>query len=155
MYVCWQTTGNPLAFVEIQDAWRADNKIINPLRVMLNGLSQIVRIHSGDAIYIVSRYGKAFGSLMAIVTATIVIYGRRRLGWALTLWSLTTIVMYLCTGLIALFSLPRYMVVIFPQYMVLASHGFNRFSFSMVVAVLMAIQAISMALWTNGFAWAL
>ena len=149
MWVCWQVTGNPLAFIEIQDAWRGDQKYSDPLSVILWGFSR-VGIYS-DAKQAIWAYGRVFGVFTAITTSAIVIYGRRRIDPALMAWSLTTILLYFCTGPVALGSMQRYMVTIFPQYMVLAQYRFSKTSLLITVVSLMLIQITTMSLWTNGF----
>ena len=154
MWVCWQTTDNPLAFVDIQSAWRGDQRYSNPLSMILWGLSRI-GAYQDNRLSAVYSYGIVFGLLTGAATFAMVVYGRRRIDPALTTWSLVTVLLYFCTGTVALPSMPRYMVTIFPQYMVFALHRFNRLSLLATMVFLILIQAITMSLWTNAFGFAI
>ncbi len=147
MWVCWQVTGNPLAFIQIQDAWAGGATGVNPFTLIVRTL--------GTAGLTVGAFGRLMGVLTLMTTAAVIIIGRRKVNPALVLWSLVTIFLYMSSHNNAYFSMMRYLVVVFPLYMILASYKLPRSSLLITVIGLALLQAVSMAFWTNGFQWAI
>ena len=150
-WVCWQLTGNPLAFAEAQNAWTGGQRWIDPFSWMLR---PFLGINTDNLFYTVRSFGGLFDLLVVITTASLVVIGRRRINVCLVIYSLMIVLLYTLTNVIANNSMARYMVAIFPLYMILASYKLRKPFFLTVVVGLGLIQAVTMALWTNALLWA-
>lgn len=153
-WVCWQLTGNAFAFIDAADAWAhfADGaKLIDPFSLTVQLVS---RIELGSLDSTVRSFGGIFDLLVVAATASVIIIGKRRANISLVVYSFLIISLYVLTNVQMNNSLARYMLPIFPLYMILASYRFTRRSILILVILLGLIQAGTWSLWTNAYEWA-
>jgi len=145
MAFCYIMTGNPLKFKEVQDSWDIATTGANPLYTLYHSMERAWR--GGFAVGI--PLSLVYGTIAAVVGTGVLLWGRKQIGNLLCLWSLTLILLPLSAHTLT-YSIPRYLVVIFPLYMILASMRTNSVAFVITVAVLILLQAATFALWTTG-----
>ena len=146
MAFCYIMTGNPLKFKEAQDAWTTGTTGVNPLYSLYRSMEKAWL--GGFAVFD-GPLALAYGAIAAVVVTGVLLWGRKQIGNLLCLWSLTLILLPLSTHIFTL-SIPRYLVVLFPLHMILASMRTNSVVFVITVAVLILLQAATFALWTTG-----
>ncbi len=147
MAFCYIATDNPLRFVDAQSMW--DTKSPggpNPLYSLYWSLNMAWQ---GNFAVDTGRLGLGYGAIVAIAGIGVLLWGRKQIGNLLFLWSMVLILLPL-TAHVRAFSLPRYLVVLFPLFMILASRRMNSAAFAITVAVLILLQAATFALWTTG-----
>ena len=150
MAFCYITTGDPLKFKAVQDSWDTRSIGVNPLYSLYYSMEKAWL--GGFAVDI--PLALAYGAIAAVVGTGVLLWGRKQVGNLLCLWSLTLILLPLSTHT-STFSIPRYLVVLFPLYMILASMRTNSVAFVITVAVLILLQAATFALWTTGHVMAI
>ncbi len=135
-------TGDPLAFVHIQARWY--KQPTNPLHVLVDGLA------IGDAFqapFIFFHFG-AYFSIAAIVLLAVSYRGIRLSYWMM---GMGLLLLPLATGTTALTSMPRFALVVFPLYVILARVAAARPDLDQMMTVGLALfQGGLMAFWSNG-----
>ena len=149
---CYLMTGNPLQFVEAQGSGWTTSRV-NPLWVLWWSFT-----HAWDGMARHGIFGEVgghlalgYGALASIVVTGMLLWGRKRIGPLLCLWSVAVILISLAAHLDSAQSMPRYLVVLFPLYMILASLRAGSAVFAITVAMLTLLQAATFALWTTGW----
>ncbi|MSR85022.1 hypothetical protein EXS71_01105 [Candidatus Uhrbacteria bacterium] len=133
IYYNYRLTGDALAFAHIQTAW--GRTLVNPFTLLMHNLL------SGD---IVALFSANF-SLLTILFLT-VFY--RKIGFAYWLLGMYSIFVPLSTGLQ---SMPRYVLIIFPLFILLAKLTQRPRVDQLVTIALTLIQGFLMVFWSNGF----
>ena len=145
MAACYTLTGNPLKFVDAQNEWGSR---ANPLWTLWWSLE--MAWYGGFSPY-GGFLGVGYGALAAIAAAGVLLWGRKQTGTLLCLWSLAQILISLASHIRSAQSMPRYLAVIFPLFMILASLRTKSVAFVITVVVLSLLQAATFALWTLGW----
>lgn len=131
-------TGDWLAFVHIQaTAWghRAENP-----------LSALARLISGEDVY------ARFAGWFALGVLVLILAFIKRLGVAYGVYSLSSILLPLASGGGPWGAIPRYAVVIFPLYIVLAQWADRRPGLDQGITVGLALlQGFLMVFWANNY----
>ncbi|MDD9821262.1 MAG: glycosyltransferase family 39 protein [Nitrospira sp.] len=146
MAFCYVVTGNPLQFAEVQKMWTPTRE--NPLWVLWWSLKPI---WEGRLDLAGGEVGYSYGAIVTIIVIGVLLWGRKRIGTLLCLWSEVLVFVSLSAHIVAANSMPRYLVVIFPLYMILASMRPRSAAFVSTVVMLILLQATTFALWTT--AW--
>lgn len=157
--ICYSVTGNLFALAESQSAW--GGSFTNPLWTLWDSLfgshPAIAQSWLDLNSYSLLGWdkiipGAVLGSLISIYCLYTLAKGYRETEIPLFVYSLILIVFPLSTLSFATFSMPRYCLVVFPVFMILArtikKGGGLYWATLLVFAVL---QTAAMALWTNGF----
>ena len=132
-YYNYILTKNPFAFLEIQGAW--GRQLVNPIRLIVGGLFH------GDTTSI-------FNSLFVLLVVVLVTIFYKKIRGSYLIFIAYSIIVPLLTGLE---SLPRYILVIFPLFILLAQITKNKFvNYSLSTALFLA-QCALMVFWTTGF----
>jgi hypothetical protein len=126
-------TKDPLAFFKIQSAW--GRSLVNPFRLIWGGLFH------GDATSV-------FNSLFVLLVIALVIIFYKRIRASYLIFIAYSVLVPLFSGLE---SLPRYMLVIFPLYILLSQLTKNKYLNYTISAGLFLAQCILMVFWTTGF----
>lgn len=121
-------TGDALTFIKVQEAWR--RSATNPISALWTGLR-------AD-----NFYDQAL-SLFAIATAGIILWLRKWMSRPEELWAWISLIVPLFSGI---YSLPRYVLVIFPIYLAFARAPINTVWRWAIVAMLVIIQ-LGLFLW--------
>ena len=132
-YYNYQLTKDPIAFLKIQYAW--GRHIENPIRVLVGGFL------SGDTIPV-------FNALYTVITIAFVLFFYKIFRPSYLIFIGYSILIPLFSSLE---SLPRYMLVIFPVFLLAAETSKKRFVNISLSLGLALIQAILMIFWTTGF----
>ncbi len=146
MATCYTLTGNPLKFVDTQDVWGSR---ANPLWTLWWSWETawqeqfILQDANHD-----SPLAMGYGVIATIAAIGLLLWGRKQTGILLMIWAVMSILISLSSHIRSTHSLPRYLSVLFPLYMILASMRMNRVVFAITVAVLILLQATTFALWT-------
>ena len=129
----YHLTGDFLAFAHIQSAWTRD--FSNPIYILFKGLL------SKDIyeLYLAWPTLAALGFLCVFY---------KRIGFTYWLLGVYSIFIPLCSGLL---SMPRFLLPIFPLYIILASLGKNKLVDQIFTIVLVLIQGFFFVFWANGF----
>lgn len=125
-------TGDFLAFMHAQAMWQ--RHLSNPLEVLINGFS-------GD---IFTAFEAAFTLLFILIF--VVFYKKIRFSY--WLFCIYSIFVPLSTGIM---SMPRYILVIFPLYILFAEITKSRVSEDILTLVFCLFQGFLMLFWTNGY----
>jgi hypothetical protein len=132
-YYNYILTKNPFAFLQIQASW--GRQLVNPIRLIIGGLFH------GDITSI-------FNSLFVLLTVALVIIFYKKIRGSYLIFIAYSIIVPLLTGLE---SLPRYILVIFPLFILLAQITKNKFVNYSLSATLFLAQCALMVFWTTGF----
>ena len=132
-YYNYILTKNPFAFLEIQSSW--GRQLVNPVRLIWGGLFH------GDITSI-------FNSVFVLLVVVLVIIFYKKIRGSYLIFIAYSIIVPLLTGLE---SMPRYMLVIFPLFILLAQVSKNRFVNYTLSASLFLAQCALMVFWTTGF----
>ena len=137
MLQCWWLTGDLLAFIDIQKAW--DREWANPISALATALG------SGHLPYVAGA-----GYALAVLLAVVVFH--RRIGPVLLLWALILTLLPLSSSVshYAL-SLPRYMAVVFPLFIIMAKIPRRSPWRPALIVALALLQGSLMVFWTNNF----
>ncbi len=146
MVTCYILTGNPWQFADAQNAWSPQRE--NPLRALWWGFNDA---WSGGYTLNHGKLGQGYGAILTVVVTGVLLWGRKQIGTLLFLWSVTLIGISLASHITSAQSMPRYMVVLFPVSMVLASLRMNSVAFVITVAALILLQGATFSLWTVGW----
>lgn len=126
-------TKDLLAFFKIQSAW--GRSLVNPFRLIWGGLFH------GDST---SVFNSLF--VLAIIALAIIFYKKIRASYLIFI--AYSILVPLFTGLE---SMPRYTLVIFPLFILLAQLTKNKYLNYTISAGLFLAQCVLMVFWTTGF----
>ena len=139
-------TDNPWKFVDAQNVWGTRS---NPLWTLWKSLETAWQspLVLRDAAHN-SPLAMGYGAISAIVAIGVLLWGRKQIGMLLCLWSLAQILISLASHIRSAQSMPRYLAVIFPLFMILASWRMSSVAFVITVAALILLQAATFALWT-------
>lgn len=152
MAVCWQQSGNPLAFVEAQDSWTSSR--VNPVSAWLWAVGYFLEKQFSSA----GSVGLIYGAIGAIVALGLLFWGRTRIGNALFWWSLGMLLISQSVHYYSSLSIPRFLAVIFPLYLILATIptcNRNQPARYLTAVTLAAMQAATMAAWSLGLSIAI
>lgn len=128
----YHLTGDFMAFAHSQVMWQ--RHFGNPLEILING-------YHGD-IY------TAFEAVFATIAMFIFILFYRRIRFSYWLFCIYSIFVPLCTGIQ---SMPRFILVIFPIYILFADITKNRVSEDLTTLSFALLQGFLMVFWTNSF----
>lgn len=130
-YYNYRLTGDWLAFVNIQSAWK--RVYANPLIVLYNAL---IRNH-----FYVSG-----GAGLAVLLLINIFY--RKIGFAYWLLGMYSIIIPMSTGIA---SMPRFTLAVFPIFIIFAIIGKNKWVDDIFAPSLAVLQGYFMVFWANGF----
>lgn len=125
-------TGDFMAFAHAQVMWQ--RHLGNPLAILIMG-------YHGD-IY------TAFEAAFATIAIFIVILFYRKIRFSYWIFFMYSIFVPLSTGI---WSMPRFILVIFPIYILFANITKNRISEDLVMLSFALLQGFLMVFWTNSF----
>lgn len=131
----YHLTGNPLAFITIQHGWH--RQLYNPLVLILT------TFWSGNTINI-------FNALYTIGYCFILALGWRTLRRSYRILCGYSILIPLLSGLE---SIPRYLLVVFPIFIIFAEYASripNKLRW-LLISLSMLLQGVALSLWTTGF----
>jgi len=128
----YHLTGDFMAFAHAQVMWQ--RHFGNPLETLLNG-------YHGNT-------GTAFEAVFAVITIFIVILFYRKIRFSYWLFCMYSLFVPLCTGIQ---SMPRFILVIFPIYILFADITKNHISEDLVTLSFALLQGFLMVFWTNSF----
>ncbi|HEX3641939.1 MAG TPA: hypothetical protein VHV10_11670, partial [Ktedonobacteraceae bacterium] len=143
-----RTKGNPLVF-SIQEATSWHRKLSPPWWGIGGAIGVLLKqLHNLSTLNISNVMDITF-TLMALV---VLILGWRRLPWHYSLFALAMLVFSLCypsSSLTALSAAPRYMLVIFPVYVLFGLWGKRRHFDRIYVAVSLAFFTLHILLFAT------
>ena len=148
MAFCYIATGNPWQFADAQDPWAYGSQRANPLRVLWWSLETA---WEGRFSLQGGHLGLGYGAIATIAVTGVLLWGRKQTGTLLCLWSMAVILISLASHILSAQSMPRYLAVLFPLFMILASLRANSVTCVITVAVLSLLQAATFSLWTLGY----
>ena len=157
--ICYSVTGNPLALAQSQSAW--GGSLTNPLRSLWDSLfgshAGIAQSWLDSNSYSLLGWdniipGAVLGAVISIYCLYYLVKGFKKTEISLFVYSLMLILFPLSTLSFATFSMPRYCLVVFPVFMILA-HVIKKGGvlYWATLSVFAILQTVAMALWTNGF----
>ncbi|MCX6678214.1 MAG: hypothetical protein NTU95_09780 [Methanothrix sp.] len=126
-------TGDFLAFMHTQSAW--GRSLANPLRTLYEGL-----IGSGNA--------NIFPGLFTIISLSMMILFYKKIRFSYWIFGMYSIIVPLLSGL---YSMPRFALVIFPLFILLAQMTKESNTDQVLVIFLALLQGCLMVFWSNGF----
>lgn len=126
-------TKDPLGFVHIQSAW--GRHLVNPVHIVFSNL------FFGNAYEIVL-------ACTAIICLGLVLMFYDKLRFSYFLLALLAILVPLFSGLA---SLPRYVLIVFPLYIIFAKLSKNSLVDQFLTITLALLQGFLMVFWSNGF----
>jgi len=129
---CYRLTGDFLAFSHVEAAW--GRHWGNPGTVVWSSLTT-------------SDLNGHFWGWFTLIFLLVVVCGVRRVRMSYWLWALAMIVAPLATGTVM--SMPRYVVPVFPFYLICAGMGGNARFHQAVMMALALFQGCLMVFWTN------
>lgn len=133
----YHLTGDFLAFTHIQSTW--NRNLVNPLKVLRNGLYQgLFKSDMRDLLE----------SSFAIVSLILLLISSKKINFSYWIFWLYSILIPLLTGLE---SLPRYILPIFPLYILLAQFSRSRYFDQAATLFLGLLQGCLMVFWSCGF----
>lgn len=124
-------TGDFLAFMHAQVMWQ--RHLANPLEVLIDGFF--------------GNIFTAFEAAFAAISIFIFIMFYRKMRFSYWLFGMCSIFVPLSTGIM---SMPRYILVIFPLYILLADTTKNHVSEDIVTLIFAIFQGFLMIFWTSG-----
>lgn len=131
----WLLTGDPFAFVRVQQAWlRAP---ANPVEVLLGGVSSPVP-------------QLRVGAWFAVAVLVLSFAFARTLGFPYFLVCLSAVLLPLGGGWVSLFSQARYVLSAWPLALLLARLGSRADTDALLTASLALLQGFLMVFWSNG-----
>ncbi len=153
--VCWQVTGDPLAFVTIQkDAWtHGGEQGVNPLAVLARSFDYLstvaTNVDERVALFGLDRriIGIIYGALLSIAVFALLLAGCKKIGAPLTLWSMAMVLLPLSSAYRSTYSMPRYLAVIFPLFVIFAALKWRGFLWAVAIALAL-LQLLTWSLWT-------
>ncbi len=125
-------TGDLLAFVHIQAAW--ERELSNPVSVLWNSLFH-------------ERFYHAAFAIMSIVILAIILFWRKAIEFPYLIYSLLVLLVPLSSSIL---SMPRFMVVAFPLYIIFARWSENSFYDRALTVTFAMFQGFLMTMWANG-----
>jgi hypothetical protein len=125
-------TGDFLAFAHVQSAW--GGRFVNPATELLARLSS----SNGDIL---------FDALFTLISLALLVVYIKKIRFSYFVYGLLLIVIPLCTVTSA-WSMARYVLVVFPIFIVLAGLGKDRDLDQAMTIGLAMFQGLLMALWT-------
>lgn len=131
----YQATGDAMTFIRVQEAWHRG--ATNPLSAIWRGLS-------AD-----NFYDQAL-ALSAIATASLLIIMRKAIPLSMKIWAWISLTTPLFSGI---YSMPRYILVIFPLYIGAACMPWSRRWQWVAIFVLGAIQLGLFIYWPKPNSW--
>jgi hypothetical protein len=132
MIFSYHLTGDFMAFAHSQVMWQ--RHFGNPLEILING-------YHGDTY-------TAFEAVFAAIAIFIFILFYRKIRFSYLLFCMYSIFVPLSTGIQ---SMPRFILVIFPIYILFADITKNRVSEDFVLLSFALLQGFLMVFWTNSF----
>lgn len=130
-------TGDFLAFAHVQAAW--GHRFFNPLRVLWDGLFSTKLFNA--RIYAIFTAGYT-----TVILALFIIFSRR-IRFAYWMIGIFLVLIPLCSGLQ---SLPRYILIIFPLYILMARISRNDYINQAITIILAVLQGFLMVFWSIG-----
>jgi Gpi18-like mannosyltransferase len=127
-------TGNYLAFIYVQKAF--GNTLNNPLKTIINGL-------------ISSDINILFASYFTLAVLLIIIIFNKKIDFSYFIFSLLLFIIPLLTPFYT--SLSRYILIIFPLFIIFAKLGKNQHVDYILTICLGLLQGFLMVFWANGF----
>lgn len=149
MYTLWQSTGDPLAFVHVQKLFnqgRSDNFILI-YQVFWRYIKMVFTVNRTDPLYLTILL--EFGTAIVFSVTSIVSLLRQRYSYAF--YNFVCIFIPPLTG--SFTSLPRYALVAFPSFIILAQFmlGLPRFWRYFCMSVLLFLSSLYLTLFVRGF----
>ena len=140
-------TGDFLKFVHIQSVYGAE--LTNPLVILVYRIYMIFKFPAVKTLPVFM--GACFA--MAILLGLTIFY--KKVGLPYWILGVYSIFVPLSAGSATMFSFPRYALVIFPVYILLAELGENKYFDMVAIPLFIILQAVLMALWTQQILWIL
>jgi len=125
-------TGDFIAFMHAQVMWQ--RHLANPLEILIDGFS--------------GNIFTTFEAAFAAISIFIFIIFYRKMRPSYWLFVMCSIFVPLSTGIM---SMPRYILVIFPFYILFADLTKNRVSEDIVTLIFSIFQGFLMVFWTSGY----
>lgn len=139
----YHLTGNFLAFSQIQSGWR--RSLSNPLSVLVNGFRQgLFRPN----VRMIVRMKALLEATFSIVALGLLCLSFRKIWFSYWLFGLYSMLIPLSTGID---SMPRFILPIFPLYIVLAKFANNREFDQAATLFLGLLQGALMVFWSCGY----
>lgn len=139
----YHLTGSFVAFSQIQSGWR--RSLSNPLSVLINGFRQGLFRPNVRALM---RMKALLEASFSLATLGLLCLSFRKIWFSYWLFGLYSIFIPLSTGLE---SMPRYILPIFPLYIVLAKFANNRDLDQATTLFLGLLQGALMVFWSCGY----
>jgi len=162
MVVCWRVTGDPFAFVSIQEAWHGKQKVENPLTMMMLMIEYslyLIGPNGHDETSLMPQWARAWGGIygvaLPVCVFALLLAGRKKIGMPLMLWSFAMLLAPLSSSFGAIWSLPRYCAVLFPLSLIFAAMPWRKWYFWATAVALVLLQLLTWSLWTLGYTFAM
>jgi len=153
MVACYYKTGNPFMFADAQYAWASpEHSRVNPIRTVLWALGKYLEDPFDWRTS--ARMGLGYGAACTVAIVGLLFWGRKRIGNLLFFWSLGMVLVPLASHIQATYSMPRYLAVLFPICLILATIRSRSAAFYTVAVAFGLLQAMTMSLWTVGRSFA-
>lgn len=143
-----ETTGNPLIFYELQSSFRQgrSTELILPYQVLWRYVKMVFTVNSQDPLYLTIWLEFITGVVFSILS--LVSLFRQRLSYAV--FNFLAFILPTLTGIFT--SLPRYVLVCFPVFLLLAQFISVRRSWRrLVLGTFMVFWVVYLALFSRGF----
>ena len=153
MVACYYKTGNPLMFADAQYAWvPPEDSHVNPIRTVHWGLAKYLEDPFDWRSS--ARMGLGYGVACTVAVVGLLFWGRKRIGNLLFFWSLGMVLVPLASHIQMVYPMPRFLAVIFPIYLILATIRSRSAAFYTVAVAFGLLQAMTMSMWTTGRSFA-
>jgi len=154
MVSCYYSAGHPLMFVYAQGAWSASPEYssVNPIRAVRWALEKYLEDPFDWRTS--ARMGLGYGAACTVAVVGLLFWGRKRIGNLLFLWSLGMVLVPQASHIQSSYSMPRFLAVIFPICLILATIRSRSAAFYTVAVAFGLLQAMTMSLWTTGRSFA-
>ena len=149
MAFAWHLTGNPLMMFEAQAVWWPGGRQNPAVNLVRTGYYAMQSEAHGQQLGGELRAALGYGVLMTVLALVALARGWRCIGALLTLYCLGVIALSFSAFYSAALAMPRYLVVLFPLFIIFA-HIRNRILFTAVVLMFGGLQFANFALWSAG-----
>ncbi len=167
MLVGYVSEGNFFALFEAQAAW-GGRSLENPVTVLWHSVDgslagQEPQFTLGPWTFSLGSWTLSlgpwtiaspmmmFGAILASYVLAVLAWGWKRLDFHLLVWCALLILIPLASSKIVATAMPRYMVVVFPIFLVFAHLRPGRVAYYVTAAGMILAQAFAMAFWTNNY----
>lgn len=133
-------TGDALMFMHIQRLWGGE--LSNPLAVLAGRLLSVGNLSPGNLPYL-------FGAFFTLATLAALLVFYKRIGLPYLLFGLYAIMVPLSGGIATGLSMPRFILIIFPLFILAAELLKDRRLYWLSILLLVPFQLFLMAFWTN------